>query len=356
MFSLRLEKLQKKIASQQMDAFLITNMENIRYITGFTGTSALTLVGPDKALFLTDSRYTTQANQQVKYCEIREYKKQMEELMALIKAMGIKRLAFEATVLPFVVYAKLKDSLENVDLIGVENWVEEQRMVKDQTEIEALRHTIAITQRGYDMVRPRLVDGAVEHEIAVELEYEMRKAGAEQIAFDTIVASGIRGSMPHGIASTKVIKEGEMVTIDFGARCQGYCSDCTRTVSLGKVPAKQAEIYRIVYEANQAATAEIKPGKKAKEIDAIGRDLIKAAGYGEFFGHGTGHGVGLAVHEDPRISWEGEVILEPGIVFTIEPGIYIPGLGGARIEDMILVTEKGYEVLTSNIEKQQPLI
>lgn len=337
-----------------MDAFLITNMENIRYITGFTGSSALTLVRPDEAVFLTDSRYTTQANQQVRNCAIREYKKQIDELLAFIKSLGVKRLAFEATVLPFVLYAKLKDNLEAVDLVGMENWIEEQRMIKDQSEIEALKHTIAITKKGYDSIRPKLSEGAVEHEIAVELEYQMRKAGAEQIAFDTIVASGVRGAMPHGMASTKVIKAGEMVTIDFGARSHGYCSDCTRTVSLGRVPAREAEIYRIVYEANRAALEGIEPGKKAKEIDAIARDLIKSAGYGEFFGHGTGHGVGLAVHEEPRISWEGEVTLEPGMVFTVEPGVYIPELGGARIEDMVLVTDTGYEVLTINIEKQIP--
>lgn len=348
----RLEDLQKRIMSQQIDAFLLSNMENIRYITGFTGTSALTLVKPEAAFFLTDSRYTTQAGEQVRYCHIVEYKKQWEELIVFIKSQKIKRLAFESAHLTFASYAKLKDNLEDMDFIALENLVEGQRMIKDQSEIASIIQAISIAKSAYGLIQAQLNDGAVEKEIALELEYQMLKAGADQIPFETIVASGFRGAMPHGLASSKKIRSGELITIDFGARYHGYCSDCTRTVQLGKISSKEAEMYRIVDEANRAARQGVKPGKKAKEIDALARDIIKTAGYGEFFGHGTGHGIGLAVHEDPRISWESELTIESGMVFTIEPGIYIPGEAGVRIEDMVLVTDTGCQTLTIDIEKE----
>lgn len=249
-------------------------------------------------------------------------------------------------------YEELKNKLDSVQLVPAKNIIEDIRIVKEPLEIELIRQSIKITERAFRGVKEMIRQGAREDEIAIEMEYRLRKEGAEKVAFDTIIASGERGALPHGKASNKIIKNGELVIVDFGSMYKGYNTDCTRTLSTDGFNARQEEIYKTVLMAQREAIKSVKPGLKASEIDSKARGFIADAGYGENFGHSTGHGVGLEVHEEPRIAEGQNDIIREGSVFTIEPGIYIQGWGGVRIEDMVLVTKDGCEVLTSAIEKE----
>ncbi|MBI3584748.1 MAG: aminopeptidase P family protein [Nitrospinae bacterium] len=263
----------------------------------------------------------------------------------------MKTIGFEPH-LPYSTYQELHSKLNSASLTPVKNIVEDVRMVKEPSEIEFIKKAIGIIDRAFKRMKKIVKAGSKENEIAIEMEYQLRKEGAEGIPFDIIVASGERGALPHGIASDKIIKDGELVILDFGSRYMGYNSDCTRTLSVGRLDERQKDIYSIVLDAQREAIKSIKPGLKASEIDSKARQFIIEKGYGENFGHSTGHGVGLEVHENPRIAEGQDDIIKEGMVFTIEPGVYIHGWGGVRIEDMVLVTKEGCEVLTSAIEKE----
>jgi len=301
-------------------------------------------------LLFTDSRYTEQAEKespQFKIITDKPGKKNARiiSINEILKKHKIKKLAFEGHDLSYSDYIKYKNNI-SAELIDGNNAIEQIRIVKDETEITKIKKACQIITETLKEVMEIIEPGLRELDIATELAYTMRKKGAQREAFETIVVSGERSSLPHGKPSIKKINEGELITIDMGANYHNYNSDITRTIIMGKENQKQKEIFSIVLEAQKAALDFLKPGVKCKEVDSVARDIIAKKGYGEFFGHGLGHGVGLDIHELPRVSFSDDTVLLPGMVITIEPGIYLPGVGGVRIEDSVLITEEGYEILT----------
>jgi len=330
---------------EKIDAYVALRPENRRYLSGFTGSAGILLITLEEAFLVTDFRYVEQAAAQAP--EFRVVKAGSDPFSS-VGELGkkVKNLGFEGDYLTFEDYGKLREAFPQAGLASLPSLVNHLRSVKESSEIEAVRQAVKIADQAFDHILNFLALGQSEEEIALELEFTMRRAGASGPAFDFIVASGWRSAMPHGVASPKRIQKGEFLTMDYGAIYQGYCSDITRTVFLGEPDEKQREIYDIVLAANRAGIEAVVPGRTGKEVDAVARKLIDAAGYGEYFGHGLGHSVGLAIHEGPNLNTREERVLEPGMVLTVEPGIYIPNWGGVRIEDMVLVTEKGCEVLT----------
>ncbi|ADD02341.1 peptidase M24 [Thermoanaerobacter mathranii subsp. mathranii str. A3] len=343
----RLQNLKELMRKKNIEAFVIYKPVNVTYITGFTGDDSVAFVTHDRAIFITDGRYTEQAVKEVKNFEVIEHKNGIKEVLKeYIKTLGIKKLAFEESV-SYGQYRELKEFLE-IDLIPEVNVVETLRMVKDDQEIENIKKAQNITDKAFEYLLNFIKVGMTEKEVALELEYFMKKQGAEALSFDTIVASGKRSSLPHGKASEKVIEEGDFVTIDFGCKVNGYCSDMTRTIVMGRASEKQKEIYNIVLEAQQKAIDNLKAGLMAKEADLLARSLIEEKGYGKYFTHSLGHGVGLEIHEAPSLSFKKEEILKERVVVTVEPGIYIPDFSGVRIEDMVLLKEDGVINLTKS--------
>ncbi|MDX1765291.1 MAG: aminopeptidase P family protein, partial [bacterium] len=295
--------------------------------------------------------YGTQASQEVSGFRLQVLKqgeRMMDRVERLVKKGRIKRLGFEPADLKVQSYLDLKKRLSPCRMVPMKKGVEFFRMVKTPDELEKIVQAIRHAEKAFLAAKKAMVEGVLERDVALKMEYGMRKNGALHIAFDTIVGSGERGAMPHGIASDKRLKRGELIVVDFGAESEGYFSDMTRTLYLGKrLTGKKRKIHDIVREAQATAIEAVRPGVTFAEIDGKARDLIKKAGFGKYFGHGTGHGIGLEVHEAPYVSVGNRQILEEGMVFTVEPGIYLPGLGGVRIEDMVLVTGDGCRSLTS---------
>ncbi len=350
-FRKRRERLRAKIVEQNLDGALITNINNVRHLTGFTGSSAMMMITPGKDFFLTDFRYTSQAQAEVIGPKIIEYKEPTAPVIQLAREEKMATLGFEADHVSVTKAGKIAKELGDIALEATTGLVESVRIIKDEPEIEAIKALVAMLAETFPVALQLIGPGACERDVALELEYRLRKLGADGPAFDFILASGVRSAIPHGIASKKIISTDEMVTLDWGAKALGYYSDNTRTIALGNVDSELLKIYDIVLEANRAAIDFVRPGVTTKEIDDVARSIIKKAGYGDAFGHGTGHGVGLEIHENPRVSWNDNTVVEEGMVFTIEPGIYLPGKGGVRIEDMIVVTGTGHESLTANIPK-----
>jgi Xaa-Pro aminopeptidase len=345
----RLVELRKKLSPMGIDGLLITRPENRRYMTGFTGSSGVAVVTGDDACFITDFRYVEQATYQAPEFRIIEHGLKMADtLRETVEKAGIKRLGFEKDVITYKQHETFLSSLPGIELVPTEGIVETLRTVKDEHEIDSICRAEAIGDAAFSHVLDIIKPGMTEIDVALEIEWFMRKNGAEGIGFEVIVASGERGAMPHGVASSKRLAEGELVVMDFGAVYKGYRGDMTRTVSLGKASPEQRRIYDIVLEAQEAALQGIFPGKTGKGIDSLARKVIEDAGYGDNFGHGLGHGVGLAVHEEPRLSVTATEELLPGMVVTVEPGIYIPGVLGVRIEDLVVVSESGIRNLTSS--------
>lgn len=342
---LKLEQLQKQFTKHDFDALLITNPYNRQYITGFTGSAGVALITKDDALFITDFRYVEQADKQAQGFSIIEHTKSMEdEIAKQINRLGLKKLGFEAENVSFQTY-QLYESTFKVQLIPTKGIIEALRLVKTPDEIEILQAAAKIADDAYLHILNYIKPGLSEIDVANELEFFMRKAGASSSSFDIIVASGHRSALPHGVASEKVIQEGELVTLDYGALLNGYISDITRTVAVGSISDELTKIYNVVLEAQLKGLAGIKPGITGREADLLTRDHIGAAGYGEYFGHSTGHGIGLEVHEGPTYQ-VADMVLEENMVVTVEPGIYIPNVGGCRIEDDIVITETGNKRLT----------
>ncbi len=344
----RLEGLRKRLVAEGADAFLVTNLTNVSYLTGFTGSSGYAVVTPEKAFFITDSRYTTQSRDEVEGYEVRIQKGRLsEELGKLLKELGAKKVGFESRSVAFDFHAALLNELAGMELLPVKDAVEKLRAIKDEDEIDKISEAVRRAEGGFRENISRIAPGMVESETALGLEFNIRGLGARKVPFDIIVASGERGALPHGIASGKEMKDGETLIIDFGGEAYGYQSDITRSGVVGEPDRKQSEIYDIVLDAQKRAIEKVRAGVSCKEVDEAARGYIAAKGFGEYFGHGLGHGVGLEVHESPSVSHLSEDVLQEGMVITIEPGIYIPGWGGFRIEDMVLVTAEGCEVLTS---------
>lgn len=345
----RIAKLRKQFGSLNIDGMLVSSPHNRRYLTGFTGTNGHVLIGRKNNIFITDFRYEESARKECIGFEIAvQGKSFLETLSELIKKEGINNLGFEENHVTYQQYKKYKEILPEINLVSVSNVVEKLRTIKDDQEISNIRKAAQIADEGFTYILGIIKPGAVELEIALELEMFMRKRGASSLSFETIVASGERSSMPHGAASNKVIKNGDVVTLDFGCVYKGYCSDMTRTIFVGKADEKIRKIYDIVLEAQLSSLAAIKPSVVCSRVDEIARGIIKNNGYEKNFGHGLGHSVGLEIHEEPRFSPSDKSVLEPGMVITVEPGIYVEGLGGVRIEDLIVITDNGYENLTSS--------
>lgn len=337
----RVNKVREKLVELEIDALLVTNMYNVRYLANFTGTTGLAVITKEQAYFVTDFRYTEQAAEQAKGFEIIKNEGLIfEEVARIVEKDNIQKMGFEETNITFATYTKIKE-LMNCDLLPITGLVEKIREVKSEDEIAIIQKAVQITEKAYDYILGYIKPGMTEIEIANELDFYMRGLGATGVSFDTIVASGVRSAMPHGVASEKKIEEGDMVTIDFGCYYKGYVSDMTRTFAVGDPGEELKKIYDIVLQANLRVTEAAKAGITGAELDAVARDYITEHGYGEAFGHTTGHGIGLEVHEGPAISFRNEEKLVVNNVITNEPGIYIPGLGGVRIEDDLVIKKDG---------------
>ncbi|PUA39955.1 Xaa-Pro dipeptidase [Paenibacillus elgii] len=345
----RIGRLRSLLEQKGLPALLITNATNRKYMTGFTGSAGYVLITADRAVLLTDFRYVTQASEQAAGYEIIEHgPKVVESVHDLLRKWDIVKLGFEQTDLSYGTYSSYAEALGGIEFVPTGGLVELLRMIKDDEEIAIMQQAADLADRAFVHVLGLLKSGVKELDISLEIEMFVRKHGAASTSFETIVASGERSALPHGKASDKIIGTGEFVTLDFGAYYKSYCSDITRTVIVGTPTDKHRDIYKIVLEAQMEALERIKPGMTGKEADAVARDVIKRYGYGDHFGHGTGHGLGMEVHEAPRLSVQGDVVLAPGMVVTVEPGIYLPGFGGVRIEDDIVITETGNRRLTQS--------
>ncbi|MCT2537530.1 Xaa-Pro peptidase family protein [Aquibacillus koreensis] len=341
----KLDQLRQALKENELDGLLITSSYNRRYVTNFTGTAGVVLITENEAMLITDFRYIEQANDQLTDCKVVEHKQPISlEVADQVKQLGVKKLGFEKDDVTFAVYEQFKKEIE-AELVPTSGIVEKLRLIKTKDEINILKEAAKIADAAFDHILTFIKPGVREIDVSNELEFFMRKQGAVSSSFDIIVASGYRSALPHGVASEKIIESGELVTLDFGALYKGYCSDITRTVAVGEISEELHTIYHTVLEAQLKGMEGIKAGITGKEADALTRDHIKEKGYGEYFGHSTGHGLGLEVHEGPGLSFRSNQVLEEGMVVTVEPGIYVPGVGGCRIEDDTVVTKEGNERL-----------
>jgi Xaa-Pro aminopeptidase len=320
---------------------------NVRYLTAFTGSNGLAVVGRDLRRFVTDFRYVEQAAEQVDGFDREQAPPEFLDALADGWPDGELRLGFEDEDVSVRRHTRLREVLpDRVELVPAGGIVEELRAVKDAGEVERIRAAAALVDEVYGVVREQGLVGRTEREVALTIEEEMRRRGASGPSFPPIVASAERGALPHAEPTAARIPKGTLVTLDVGAVVDGYCSDCTRTWATGELPDDLAAAYNLVRRAQEAALAAVRPGPEGREVDAVARDMITAAGHGDHFGHGLGHGVGLAIHEAPRLARTAKGRLVAGNVVTVEPGVYLPGRGGVRIEDLVVVAEGGPTVLS----------
>ena len=342
----RADRVAARLAERELDLLLVTDAVNIRYLTGFTGTNGMAIVGLEERRFLTDFRYVERAKAELDGFELQRAPQELRDALAEGWPPGALRLGFEDQHVSVRLHDELRKTVpERIELIAAGGLVEAERAVKEPREIEAIRVAAALADEIYEWLAERGLTGRTERDVALALEQEMRARGAEP-SFPSIVAAAENGALPHATPRDAPIPPRTLVTLDLGARIDGYCSDCTRTWATGELDDDLAELYETVREAQETALAAVRPGPEGREVDAVARDLITAAGHGEHFGHGLGHGVGMDVHEAPRLARTSSARLEAGNVVTVEPGIYVPGRGGARIEDLVVVTETGHEVLS----------
>jgi len=342
----RLASIQERFPRLGVDAVLFFEMKNIRYLTGFTGSDGVFLLLPDKGVLLVDGRYITQAGEEAPQCDVVQYRDKISGIVSALGGREVKRAGFEAAVLSVELHEKLRGKLATELLIPLTEALTGIRGVKDDQEVLLLRKAVDIATGALLQVIELMRPGVEERTIALEMDYRMRALGSEETSFSTIVASGPNAALPHARPGPRRFQDGEPVVMDFGAVHGGYHSDETCTFILGRADEKFREVYAIVKEAHDRAIEAVRAGVACREVDRIARQVIEKKGYGLHFSHGTGHGVGLDVHEAPRLSALSDQILAAGMVVTIEPGIYIPGLWGVRIEDMVLVKEDGCEILT----------
>ncbi|HIU64752.1 MAG TPA: aminopeptidase P family protein [Candidatus Avacidaminococcus intestinavium] len=341
----RLDKLRHFLLENDADAIILKGTASLRYFVGFTGDDSLLYVTKQQAILITDSRYTLQAKAEAPDCELLEQK---GGLWSALKSLGLAdmKIAFESLNFTVADYNNLLEVGSRCSFSGVD--LTSLRIIKDTDEIVKINEAVEIADAAFAALLPQLTIGMTEIEAAAILEFEMRKRGSEAVSFPTIVASGERSALPHGLASNKVINKGEFVTFDFGAIVAGYHSDMTRTIIMGKASERQKYLYNVVLEAQLLGIKEAKAGITGKELDQVVRKFITDAGFGDYFGHGLGHGVGLDIHELPIASKRGDNLLCENMVLTVEPGIYLGKEGGVRIEDMIVITTEGCRVLTAS--------
>jgi Xaa-Pro aminopeptidase len=345
----RADRLAGLLPEAEIDVLLVTQLVNVRYLTGYSGTNGLALVGPSTRTFITDFRYVEQAAEQVDPSY--ERLTASEDLLTQVADAlppGPLRLGFEDAHVSVRTHARLRRLLpERIELVGVSGLVERLRAVKEPEEIELIRAASAIADEAFERLLADGLVGRTEREVVLALESTMRELGAERPSFDSIVAAGPHGALPHAQARDVAIETGQLVVIDWGAQADGYCSDCTRTVATGDMDDQAKEVYALVRASQLAGVEAVRAGADGREIDGVARGVIERGGYGERFGHGLGHGVGMEIHEAPRLSQRSEDHLQVGNVVTVEPGIYLPGVLGVRIEDLVVVSEQGCEILTS---------
>ncbi|MFW6032513.1 MAG: M24 family metallopeptidase [Phycisphaeraceae bacterium] len=348
-FRQRVKNLQQRLQDSPAGALLVTNPRDIRYLTGFLGDDSWALVRQNagKVDILSDFRFEQEIQREAPHARAVIRKKGLvEELARLLDRTKIEKIGLQEDHVSVALRKKLVKQLGARRLAELDDGLLEQRSVKDEPELKLIRRALRIQEQAFEETLEFIEPGRTEQEVAAYLEYRMRVLGADGPSFHTIVAADASASLPHAVPGKKKIRKGSTVLIDWGARYQGYCSDLTRVVGVGAMKAKVRETYQIVLDAQQAAIDAVEPGRPLAEIDGVARDIIRKAGYGKQFGHSLGHGIGLDVHEQPTLSPRSEGELRPGQVVTVEPGIYLPGVGGVRIEDDVLVTEKGCRVLS----------
>ena len=347
--SQRLANLRQIMSREGLDLLLVGQPENRRYLSGFTGSDGVLLIGEDRAMLAADFRYYEQVERQAPDFElVKVGTDTVASLAAQVRELSPKRLGFESHAVTVETYQEWTSAIPDAEWVPTSNLVEELRVIKDARELAALEEAVHIADQAMAHIQEWMRAGVTEREVAWELEAYMRTHGAEKLSFDTIVASGRNGAMAHAVPSDRPIQIGDPVVIDMGAIYEGYCSDITRSFCLGTASRRYREVWELVLQAQLGAEEAFAPGMTGAEADAVAREIICAAGYGEKFGHGLGHGVGLAVHEPPRASRISTDILSAGMVLTVEPGIYLPGWGGVRIEDMVVLTADGCRVLTQS--------
>lgn len=341
----RVQEINKNL---KLDAVLVSNENNMRYVSGFKGDTGYLYISEKHHALITDFRYTYQAEAEAEGFEIITIGSggYEEAIIEVLNRDNIKRLGFESEDMLYSKYEHMQHALAGYELIPIKDEITSLRRIKTKNELEYIKRAEAIGDKVFTEILTFIKPGMTEIEIAAKIEYLLKIYGGEKLSFPAIVASGINSSMPHAVPSHKKVEVGDFITMDYGCVYEGYCSDMTRTIVVGKANDKQKEIYNIVLEAQLAALDVIKPGLKGKDVDKVARDIIYKAGYEGCFGHGLGHSVGLFIHENPRLSSSEEDIIEAGMIETVEPGIYIRGFGGVRIEDLVLVTENGHENYT----------
>ena len=338
------------LVADAREAALVAAPHNRRYLTGFPSSDGFVLVTAEEAYFLTDSRYIEAAERAVRGMTCLCYRRATDTIAALLAKHGIRRLLIEAAHTSLADAARFRAAFPAVDVVDddtLDARLNALRLVKTPEQLDKIRQAQALTEQGFEYILPRIAAGRTERDIALDLEFFIRRAGAEAVAFDFIVVSGANTSLPHGVPSDKAVEAGDFVTMDFGARVDGWHSDMTRTVAVGRVSDEQRRVYDTVLAAQRASLSVLRAGLSCVEGDAAARRVIEQAGCGDCFGHGTGHGVGVEIHELPRLSPSaGDAVLAAGQVVTVEPGIYLPGRFGVRIEDMVCITENGCDDLT----------
>lgn len=344
------DRLRGAMALKGVDALLVSDPTNLGWLTGFTGSFGRVVLTQNDARFITDSRYTIQAEEEVPFLPVFSFASPVEGddfLNAQAREMGLSRLAFEAATTTCAAFEKTKAKMPDVELTPAPDLFGDLRMVKSPDEVATIRKACAVADACFGHLTRLVQPGLTEYDLQLELEFYLRRAGAE-IAFEPIVISGERSARPHGKAGEKPLERGDFVTMDFGARVDGYNSDLTRTIVVGEATDRHREVYGQVLLAQRAALDAMRPGVRAADVDALARRVLDEKGLASYFGHGLGHGLGRLVHDGGRMNATSEDVLAPGQVWTVEPGVYIPGFGGVRIEDDVVVTETGVEVLTSS--------
>ncbi len=345
----RRQRLRKQLRAAQVESLLVTNFTNVTYLTGFSGDDSYLLVNPSDEVLITDPRYTEQLSVECPDLRLVVRKpgtSMIDGIVRACQAAKIRRLGIESESMTVGLRDRIADRIPRVDIVPLEPLVERQRSIKDAQEVAAIRRAIAVAESAFTVMRSRIDLGQTEQQFANALESDMRSKGAKGASFDPIVAAGPRSALPHARATSATLGESGFLLVDWGADVEHYKSDLTRVLVTGKIPPKLERIYRVVLKAQRAAIAAIRPQARCEDVDCAARSVIEEAGFGSRFGHGLGHGIGLDIHELPRFSRRSQEVLEPGMVVTVEPGIYLPGWGGVRIEDDVLVTKAGCEVLT----------
>lgn len=351
----RSQRLTELFEEAAIDVLLVTDLVNVRYLTGYTGSNGVALIGPQLRMFMSDFRYQQQAKEEVDDSFARRIAPAPQGLLDLVGEglpQGELRLGFEADHVAVSQHQRLRDQLrDDVQLVSTSRLVETLRAVKEPDEVTRIKAATALADAAFEHLLREQIVGRTERELALVLDNDMRRRGAERVSFETIVAAGAHGALPHAQPREARIREGEMIVFDWGAELDGYCSDCTRTIAAGDPGTDARDVYELVLEAQLAGLQAVRSGRGGRDVDGVAREVIAASGYAEQFGHGLGHGVGLEIHERPTLSTRSDDELQVSNVVTVEPGVYLPGQFGIRIEDLVVVTDDGCEILTS-VSKQ----